>query len=150
MHDARAPGSPEVERGAGPRLPWSRERVRGWGMTSGGESSVLRPTSAEEVAAALREVGAAGGSLGLRGSGCSYGDASLNTGGHLLDFGRMNRILSFDEERGEAVVEPGVTIRDLWRHSIGHGYWPTVVPGTMEVSCGGAAAMNIHGKNNFA
>ena len=43
-----------------------------------------------------------------------------------------------------------MTIRDLWRHSIGHGYWPAVVSGTAAVSCGGAAGMNIHGKNNFA
>ena len=47
-------------------------------------------------------------------------------------------------------VEPGVTIRDLWRQSIRSGWWPPVVPGTMAVSIGGATAINIHGKNNFA
>ena len=48
-----------------------------------------------------------------------------------------------------AVCEPGVTVRDLWRRSIGYGYWPRVVSGTMRVTMGGAAAMNIHGKNNY-
>lgn len=67
----------------------------------------------------------------------------------MLDLRGMNRILAFDPETGIASVEPGVTIRDLWRHAIPHGYWPKVVPGTMAVSVGGAAAMNIHGKNNY-
>jgi FAD/FMN-containing dehydrogenase len=131
-------------------LPWREERVCGWGMTASGIARVLRPTSREEVVAALADVAARRQTLGLRGAGCSYGDAALNTGGHLLDLGRFDRILSFDETGGIAEVEPGVTIRRLWRHGIDHGFWPAVVPGTMEVSCGGAAAMNVHGKNNFA
>ncbi len=119
-------------------------------MAVSGRSQVCRPQDAETVAQAMSEVQGKGGSLALRGSGCSYGDASLNSGGHLLDMTRMNRLLDFDVETGVALVEPGVTIRQLWRHAITFGYWPAVVPGTMEVSCGGAAAMNIHGKNNFA
>ncbi|MEZ5964366.1 MAG: FAD-binding oxidoreductase [Planctomycetota bacterium] len=130
-------------------LAWQRERVSGWGMAVGGDAEVVRPTSADEVAACLQVADRSGKGLGLRGSGCSYGDASMNTGGRVLDFSRMNRILDFDTDRGVARVEPGVTIRDLWRRSIVDGYWPAVVPGTMAVSMGGAASMNIHGKNNF-
>jgi len=132
------------------RLSWSNERVSSWGMVAGGDTLVVRPESIDEVREALREAVESGETLGLRGAGCSYGDAALNLGGRLLDLSRMNRILSLDATRGEAVVEPGVSIRDLWRSSIGRGLWPAVVPGTMDVTCGGAAAMNIHGKNNFA
>ena len=131
-------------------LSWRDETVHSWGMVTSGPSQVLRPTSAAEVVAALAEIRAAGGVLGLRGAGCSYGDASMNTGGKLLDMSAMNRILEFDEAAGTADVEPGVTIRQLWRQSIEKRFWPAVVPGTMAVTCGGAAAMNIHGKNNFA
>jgi FAD/FMN-containing dehydrogenase len=131
-------------------LSWANEMVRSWGMVASGRCDVLRPTTTAPIVQALREVAASGGCLGLRGAGCSYGDASINTGGKLLDLSGMNKILSFDDQTGEAVVEPGVTIRQLWRYSIERGYWPAVVPGTMEVTCGGAAAMNIHGKNNFA
>lgn len=130
-------------------MSWQQQQVMGWGQAAGGACLVQRPKARGEIEAALAEL-QAGQTLGLRGSGCSYGDAALNTGGHLLDLGGMNRILAFDAATGIAEVEPGVTIRQLWRHSISLGYWPAVVPGTMEVSCGGAAAMNIHGKNNFA
>lgn len=131
------------------RIAFSGESLRGWGMLDGGTTQVARPTTAEEVGAAIEQIGALRGSLGLRGAGCSYGDASLNTDGHLLDTSGMNRILAFDRGGGVMTVEPGVTIRDLWRVGIGAGWWPAVVPGTMAVSVGGAAALNIHGKNNF-
>jgi FAD/FMN-containing dehydrogenase len=119
-------------------------------MAVGGDSDVCRPATAEEVVAAMAVADQNGTTLGLRGAGQSYGDAALNSDRRLLDLSRMNRILSFDPATGIAVVEPGVTIRQLWRMSIEHGWWPAVVSGTMHVSCGGALAMNIHGKNNFA
>jgi decaprenylphospho-beta-D-ribofuranose 2-oxidase len=130
--------------------PWRDEDVRGFGMAVGGTARVRRPTTAEEIAEAFAEVRKDGRSLALRGAGCSYGDAATNSGGLVLDLTRMNRLLSFDPATGVAEVEPGATVRDLWRCSIGHGYWPKVVSGTMAVSMGGAAAMNIHGKNNYA
>src|SRR5688572_7378023 len=119
-------------------------------MAVGGRARVSRPTTAEQIADAFASVRAAGGSIALRGAGCSYGDAALNGGGHVLDLSAMNRVLAFDPERGTARVEPGVTVRDLWRRVIPFGWWPKVVSGTAAVSMGGAAAMNIHGKNNFA
>ena len=119
-------------------------------MAVRGDASVLRPTVPDQVADAFAAVSANGASLALRGSGCSYGDAAMNSGGKVLDLSSMNSILSFDQENGIMQVEPGVTIRQLWRRAIPFGWWPPVVSGTMHVSCGGAAAMNIHGKNNFA
>lgn len=130
-------------------LDWRDEDVRGFGMAVGGPARVLRPTTAEQVADAFAAVRRAGGNLALRGAGCSYGDAATNRDGYVLDLSRMNRLLEFDPATGVAVVEPGVTVRDLWRRSIGHGFWPNVVSGTMAVSMGGAAAMNIHGKNAY-
>ncbi len=129
---------------------WNQELVRGWGMAVGGAAGVLRPTTREQVADAFADVQSRGGSIALRGSGCSYGDAAISSRGHVLDLSRMNKILAFDPIAGIARCEPGVTIRDLWRMAISFGFWPKVVPGTMAVSIGGAAAMNIHGKNNFA
>jgi hypothetical protein len=42
-----------------------------------------------------------------------------------------------------------VTLKQLWQHVIGDGWWPYVVSGTMFPTVGGAAAMNIHGKNHL-
>ncbi|MFO1055066.1 MAG: FAD-binding oxidoreductase [Planctomycetota bacterium] len=128
---------------------WVDADVRGWGTAVGGRAQVARPSSVEELGEILTSA-KEGRGIALRGSGCSYGDASTNTGGRVVDLTALNRILAFDPATGIARVEPGVTIRDLWRHTIPHGYWPAVVPGTMKVSIGGAASMNVHGKNCFA
>jgi decaprenylphospho-beta-D-ribofuranose 2-oxidase len=131
-------------------LALTDEQVMGFGMAVGGVAKVARPNTVDEIADLFAAVQQDGGSIALRGSGCSYGDASTSDKGLVLDLTEMNRILSFDPQTGIAVCEPGVTIRDLWRRSINSGYWPRVVSGTMKVTVGGAAAMNIHGKNNFA
>jgi len=129
---------------------WRTEDVRGFGMTIGGKASVLRPTNAEQVADVFADARSSGQPIALRGAGCSYGDASTAVGGRVLDLTAMNRILAFDPATGVATCEPGVTVRDLWRRAIGFSFWPKVVSGTMDVTMGGAAAMNIHGKNNYA
>ena len=122
----------------------------GFGMSVGGRAKVMRPTSADQLVDVFGATQRDGSSIALRGAGCSYGDASTNNNGRVLDMTAMNRILSFDAQTGIAICEPGVTVRDLWRRSVSSGYWPQVVSGTMDVSMGGAAAMNIHGKNNYA
>ena len=65
----------------------------GFGMSVGGPAKVFRPQSVEEVAAAFDDVRRQGASLALRGAGCSYGDASTNRNGHVLDLTSMNNIL---------------------------------------------------------
>ena len=126
------------------------ERVEAWGMNRAVVSYVYRPSTVDglrdvfETARKHRLV------VGLRGAGRSYGDASLVAENVCLDLTRMNRILEWDPVTGVVVVEPGVTLRELWQHVIGDGWWPPVVSGTMFVTMGGAAGMNFHGKNNFA
>lgn len=126
------------------------EFVEGWGMTVGAHARVLRPRSVEELAQCFEIARRDGATIGLRGGGNSYGDASVNERGHSLDCSRMNRILDFDRASGVANLEGGVTIEQLWKHILPLGFWPRVVSGTMFPTVAGAAAMNIHGKNNFA
>ncbi|MCW5892527.1 MAG: FAD-binding oxidoreductase [bacterium] len=123
------------------------QRVAGWGGASSAMSWVYRPTTLEGVHAALAAARAHGLSVGLRGAGQSYGDASLNGENVTLDLSRMTRILDWNPDTGVARVEPGVTIRQLWEYAVEDGWWPMVVPGTMFVSLGGAVGANVHGKN---
>jgi len=149
---ADAEGAPERrDRSLAPARPRrAHEFVEGWGMTHGARARVWRPGSADEVAAALAGAAERGRTVALRGAGRSYGDASTSDTGDVLELTSMDRILDFDEGTGVADCEGGVTIQDLWRHALPRGHWPRVVSGTMFPTLAGAAAMNIHGKNNFA
>ena len=123
--------------------------LEGYGMRNRTRCRVAQPRTADEVASLFAAATAAGEVVCLRGGGCSYGDASLNSGHVVLDLSAMNRILAWDSQSGMLTVEPGVTIAQVWRTTLADGWWPPVVPGTMAVTVGGAVAGNIHGKNNW-
>lgn len=129
------------------RSDW--EYVEGWGMAVGAEGRVYRPRTVEEIQSVYSRASNECFTLGPRGTGCSYGDASVNESGYTLDITDMDRILAWDPERGIADLEAGVTLGQLWKHILPDGWWPRVVSGTMFPTVAGAAAMNIHGKNNF-
>ena len=129
-----------------------REYVEAWGMSHGGDARVLRPRDLDGLRRAVELARESGLPLALRGTGNSYGDASCAATagrGLVLDCSAMGRVLSFDEETGIAVVEPGVTVEGLWKEILPRGFWPRVVSGTMRPTLAGAASMNIHGKNAY-
>jgi len=131
-------------------LPLDRlTRLSGFGRSSSSLAYLYRPTRVEEVVELFAMAARQGLTVGLRGSGRSYGDAALNGGQIVLDFRRMNRILEWNPATGVIRVEPGVTIQQLWQYTLEDGYWPPVVPGTMFPTLGGCLGMNIHGKNNY-
>lgn len=131
-------------------LPWDRlERTEAWGRAYSVVDYVYRPTTEAALAEVFDLARRTGRTVGFRGAGRSYGDASLNAEQILVDLSRMDRILEWDPARGVITVEPGVTIARLWRYVLGDGWWPPVVPGTMWPTLGGCLAMNVHGKNNW-
>ena len=125
------------------------EELAGWGLAQTARCRVIRPETTGAIAETFAEAAREGKTIALRGAGCSYGDAALNNGALVLDCSRLNRILNWDAESGQIIVEPGVTIAQIWRRTLPDGWWPNVVPGTSVVTVGGAAAMQIHGKNNW-
>jgi decaprenylphospho-beta-D-ribofuranose 2-oxidase len=130
--------------------PNSTRSVAGFGMSSKYDGYLFQPTTIDGIKDALAEARASGRQVVLRGAGRSYGDASILAESVVLDLTLMNRFVGWDAETGIADCEAGVTIEQLWRTSLPNGWWPPVVSGTMFPTIGGALAMNIHGKNDFA
>lgn len=122
-------------------------RVQGYGMATESRSYYCEPRSVAEIKEILAYARRRGLTVGLRGTGCSYGDASINEGGVVLSCAKMNRILDWDPETGVLHAEAGVTIEQAWKTGIPDHYWVPVVSGTMFPTLAGAASMNIHGKN---
>ena len=131
-------------------LPRDRiEAVSGFGGANHGAGYVYRPSTVDQIREVLDTARHFGVPVAPRGAGRSYGDAAFLAEAVQMDLCRMSRILDWNPASGVITVEPGVTIRDLWRYIIGDGWLPPVVPGTMYPTLGGALAMNIHGKNHF-
>ena len=128
----------------------SRHALQGFGQAVGSAAHFIEPDSVDAMLAQVQASAEAGISVGLRGAGRSYGDAALNENGLVIGTSRLNQVIAFDVSKGVIDVEPGVTVEDLWRTVLPHGFWPPVVPGTMRPTIGGCVAANVHGKNNFA
>ncbi len=126
---------------------WKRMGLTSWGRSQVADAFVARPERMRELHAALGDRRDRTSSVLARGAGRSYGDVCLNAGGGVILTERLNRILSFDEETGLLVVEPGVTFRDLLDIFLPRGFRVPVSPGTAFVTMGGAVANDVHGKN---
>ena len=125
------------------------EKVLSWGMTHSATSPVFTPSSAEEVKKIFQYAQTHNKKIVFRGGGCSYGDASLQSDGFIVDMSLYNKIIDWNQITGVIRVQSGVTIKQIWEFIIEKGFWPPVVSGTMMPTIGGALSMNIHGKNNF-
>jgi decaprenylphospho-beta-D-ribofuranose 2-oxidase len=130
-------------------LPSQMKRLKGFGLAHHADAYHFRPISTEEVIELLSLARHSNRKVVLRGAGKSYGDASTLGEAIAIDLTRMDRILDWNPATGILHAEAGVTIEQVWRHTLEDGWWPPVVSGTMKPTLAGAFAMNIHGKNQF-
>ena len=82
------------------------------------------------------------------GLGRSYGDVGLNEDGTLISTHNLKKIISFNETKGIINCESGLSIKEILNFIIPKGWFIPVVPGTRNVTIGGAIANDIHGKNH--
>jgi glycolate oxidase len=107
---------------------------------------VVRPGSAEEVAAILAAAAEAGVPVTARGSGSGLsGSAVPREDGLLVSFERMNKILEIDTVNHVAVVQPGVTLTELEAATAEVGMVYPVYPGELSASLGGNVNTNAGG-----
>jgi decaprenylphospho-beta-D-ribofuranose 2-oxidase len=118
----------------------------GWGRTATSTSRLARPSSTDAVGRAVRA--APSGGLIPRGMGRSYGDAALCTGGEVLDLTTRDAIPEFDHVSGTVVAQAGATLAQVMAVTLPQGWLPPVLPGTAQVTIGGAVAADVHGKNH--
>ena len=120
--------------------------LSGWGRTAPTLATLHRPADADEVAAILGHGGARGAIA--RGLGRCYGDAAQNAGGQVLSLTGLRAVRSFDVASGLITVGAGLSIAELVRLTLPFGWFPPVLPGTSQVTIGGAIAADVHGKNH--
>jgi decaprenylphospho-beta-D-ribofuranose 2-oxidase len=116
--------------------------IGGWGGYPTQESKVITPLSLSSCKACLHQQP----SLIARGMGRSYGDSA--NAATVLQTTHCDHFIAFDKATGVLTVEAGVTLQDILKVIVKHGWFLPVTPGTSFVTVGGAIASDVHGKNH--
>lgn len=116
--------------------------IEGWGRFPRQLCQVHCPDGEDAVRALLAE-----GPRIARGNGRGYGDCAMQRNA-TIDMRAFRRMLAFEEESGQLVVEAGVLLADVIATFLPRGWFPPVTPGTKFVTIGGMVAADVHGKNH--
>ncbi|MHB1087339.1 MAG: FAD-binding oxidoreductase [Acidimicrobiales bacterium] len=108
--------------------------------------AVVRPRDTQEVVEIVKFAGRHDLAVTARGSGTGLsGAATPVPGGIVISFERMNRVLRLDARDHVAVVQPGITLRELNEALAGTGLQYPVYPGELSGSLGGNVNTNAGG-----
>lgn len=124
------------------------EVLEPWGRVTRRRHQVAHPRHRGEVAALVAAAAATGSSLLGVGLHRSYGDSGLNPEAKILDCRGLDRFMAFDVDLGLLRAESGVSLSEILRLIVPHGWFLPVTPGTLAVTLAGAIANDIHGKNH--
>jgi FAD/FMN-containing dehydrogenase len=124
------------------------EGLTSWGRVLRAPHAVAHPHWRDELAATLQAGAAHPGGVLAVGLSRSYGDSGLNPGGAVVAMAGLDRLHAFDTETGVLRADAGLSLGDVIRLVLPHGWFPAVVPGTRFVTLGGAIANDVHGKNH--
>ena len=132
--------------------------LHGWGRTAPTTARVLSTPDVDTIRKAVAEEAERNSSLPVnqrrgiiaRGMGRSYGDPAQNGGGLVIDMQPLNKIHSINPDTAIVDVDAGVTLDQLMKAALPYGLWVPVLPGTRQVTIGGAIGPDIHGKNHHS
>jgi decaprenylphospho-beta-D-ribofuranose 2-oxidase len=119
--------------------------MTGFGRVRPSQSVVVGPVDRERLQALIATRPQAG--LVARGAGLSFGDAAQNAGGVVVS--PVTRpAIQLDPDRPTVTASSGTTFAEILSQIVPAGFILPVLPGTSQLTVGGAIGADVHGKNH--
>jgi decaprenylphospho-beta-D-ribofuranose 2-oxidase len=128
-------------------LPAQREILCGWGRHEWVEAEVVHVQTLNDILSAVTRCRSDGRPLAIRGAGLSYGDSALNEDGLVLDMTAWAGIDACSKNARRLRVRSGTRLGEVLRVTLPHGRVLAGLPGSSQVTVGGAISHNVHGKD---
>lgn len=126
-------------------MQFEEETLSGWGNIPKSASKVMYARDAHDIVRILPV-----NQLLPRGLGRSYADQATNRGHLIVKMEKMDRFISFNEDKGILECEAGISLDEIITVLAPRGWFPMVTPGTKYITIGGAIANDVHGKAHHA
>ena len=126
-----------------------KRKIESWGLKVSSEAFLSTPSSKNDFIKILDHAKNKNLSISFLGHACSHADSCQNKDNILVSTSKLNRIISFDISNGIIKVEPGVSISKILSIIIPHNWFMSCVPGSLDVTIGGAVAFDVHGKDSM-
>jgi decaprenylphospho-beta-D-ribofuranose 2-oxidase len=123
----------------------TRQTMTGFGRIRPSQAVVVGPAGLDDLRA-LIAVRPAGGVL-ARGAGLSYGDAAQNGRGVVVS-PVTTAAVAVDDDRQTVTASATTTFAEILARIVPAGFILPVLPGTSQLTVGGALAADVHGKNH--
>jgi FAD/FMN-containing dehydrogenase len=114
---------------------------------------IVSPATTQEVQSIVKQARAEGRAISIAGGRHAMGGQQFGTDTILLDTGKLNRVVAFDEKNGFLTVQAGIRWPELLEYleQAQKGKWPQwgirqKQTGADRLSIGGALAANAHGR----
>ena len=123
--------------------------ISGWSNLKTVKTKQFYPKNIEEILSIVHSAIADKKQIAIRGNGCSFGDQSYLEDQITINLNHYNKVIEYNKNEKYIVVQSGISLLDIYNHTINDKLILESTPGGLQVSVGGAIANNIHGKDCF-
>ena len=123
-------------------------KIKNWSRTAYSNSFYLCPKNTKEIKNILIYAKKIKRKITIEGNGLNYNDQTLNDNGIILSTKNLDKITKLQLNKKMIEVEAGCTISKVLDEIIPHNYSLNSVPGSKNITAGGALINNVHGKDS--
>ena len=125
--------------------------LKGYGLNLHVNADIFEPDSNEELVNFIRGLPLKS-KVSIMGSGLSYGDSFFPPKGHdsiTISTRLLKNKIHINFDRKELTASSGYKLNEILSFILNHNFIINALPGTGDVSLGGAIANNVHGKDSW-